>query len=55
VGLSQVAVPFVGPIAAVKNSSEGMIIADIDLKVLELAEVNYKVREDISRVDWHYK
>lgn len=55
VGLSQIAVPFVGPIAAIKDSSEGMIVADIDPEVLRAAEVNYKVREDISGADWHYK
>jgi predicted amidohydrolase len=54
VGLSQIAVPFVGPIAAMKDSSEGTIIADIDLGVLKAAEVNYKVRADMTAVDWHY-
>jgi len=54
VGLSQVAVPFVGPIVAMKDSSEGMIFADVDLGVLTTAEENYKVREDMSGADWHY-
>jgi predicted amidohydrolase len=54
VGLSQIAVPFVGPIDAMKDSSEGMIVADVDLGVLKAAEENYKVREDIMGADWHY-
>jgi len=54
VGLSQVAVPFLGPVAVMEDSSEGMIVADIDLDVLKAAEVNYKVRADMTAVDWHY-
>lgn len=54
VGLSQVAVPFVGPIVAMDDSSEGMVIANIDLGILKTAEHNYKVREDMSGENWHY-
>lgn len=54
VGLSQVVVPFLGPIDAMKDSSEGLLLADIDLEVLKAAEVNYKVREDTRGVRWHY-
>jgi predicted amidohydrolase len=54
VGLSQVAVPFMGPVVAMDGSSEGMIVADIDLGILRTAEENYKVREDMSGASWHY-
>jgi len=54
-GLSQVAMPLVG---AVKGSftgpEEGMRIVEVDMKILEVAERNYKVREDMKRDDWHY-
>jgi predicted amidohydrolase len=54
-GLSQVAMPLVG---AVKGSftgpEEGMRIVEVDMKILEVAERNYKVREDMKREDWHY-
>jgi hypothetical protein len=36
------------------GSEEGICVADIDLQVLQVAEQNYKVRQDIKRDDWHY-
>jgi predicted amidohydrolase len=54
-GLSQVAVPFAGPVNIMRDSSEGFILADIDLQVLRESEINYKVREDMTRARWHYK
>ena len=54
-GLSQVTMPFVGPIAKIGGAAEGMIVADMDLGVLDIAEANYKVRSDLAREDWHYK
>jgi len=54
-GLSQVAMPFVG---AVKGSfdgcEEGMRVVEVDMEILEEAERNYKVREDLANKDWHY-
>lgn len=32
-----------------------MAVADIDLQILEDAEDNYKVRQDLAREDWHYE
>ncbi|KAB5526273.1 carbon-nitrogen hydrolase [Coniochaeta sp. 2T2.1] len=55
VGLSQVAVPFVGPVAGLWNSEEGMVVAEIDTGVLEEAKANYRVREDMLSEDWHYR
>ncbi|KAF3034847.1 hypothetical protein E8E11_002928 [Didymella keratinophila] len=53
-GLSQVTVPFVGPLAKLGSAAEGMIVVDLDLQTLEDAEANYQIRNDISRSDWHY-
>ena len=55
-GLSRVTVPFVGELGdETKNSSEeGMSIVELDMEILEEAEKQYKVREDIAREDWHY-
>jgi predicted amidohydrolase len=53
-GLSQVTIPFVGPLTRLGTSEEGMSLADLDLNVLEIAEDNYKVRADLAREDWHY-
>jgi len=54
-GLSQVTMPFIG---AVKGSfdgpEEGMRVVEVDMQILEEAEGNYKVREDLAREDWHY-
>jgi predicted amidohydrolase len=54
VGLSQVAVPFKGPVNVLKDSAEGLVLAEIDLKVLQESEINYKVREDMTGAGWHY-
>ncbi|KAL8832171.1 MAG: hypothetical protein Q9170_004988 [Blastenia crenularia] len=55
-GLSRVAVPFLGALGEeTKNSNkEGMSIVDLDMRHVEEAEANYKVREDLAREDWHY-
>ncbi|KAH7552502.1 hypothetical protein BM1_08453 [Bipolaris maydis] len=53
-GLSQVTVPFVGPLTKLGGSAEGMSVVDIDMQVLEDAEANYQVRADLAKDDWHY-
>ncbi|KAF2853004.1 carbon-nitrogen hydrolase [Plenodomus tracheiphilus IPT5] len=53
-GLSQVTVPFVGPLAKMGGCAEGMSVVDIDMQILEDAESNYKVRSDITSDGWHY-
>ncbi|KAL8767714.1 MAG: hypothetical protein Q9194_005912 [Teloschistes cf. exilis] len=55
-GLSRVAVPFLGALGdETKNSSEEvMSIVDLDMRHVEEAEANYKVREDLAREDWYY-
>ncbi|KAF1947664.1 carbon-nitrogen hydrolase [Clathrospora elynae] len=53
-GLSQVTVPFVGPLTKLGGCAEGMGVVDVDMQILEDAEANYGVRADIAREDWHY-
>lgn len=52
-GLSQVAVPFKGALGKL-GPEEGMTVVEVDMQILEDAESNYKVREDMARVGWHY-
>lgn len=56
-GLSRVSLPFVGGLACETKESgaEGMSIVDVDMELVEQAEANYKVREDLGRGDWHYE
>lgn len=56
-GLSRVALPFVGALGdETKDSAvEGISIVDVDMRHVEEAEANYKVREDIGREGWHYR
>ncbi|TVY86518.1 Hydrolase [Lachnellula willkommii] len=53
-GLSQVAVPFKGALGKM-GGEEGMSVVEVDMQILEVAEDNYKVREDIGREGWHYE
>lgn len=54
--MSRVTVPFIGaiPESTFEGGEEGMKIVDVDMEILEEAESNYKVREDLAGVDWHY-
>jgi len=52
-GLSQVAVPFKGALGKL-GAEEGMSVVEVDMQILEDAESNYKVREDMGRAGWHY-
>ncbi|KAL8702807.1 MAG: hypothetical protein Q9201_004023 [Fulgogasparrea decipioides] len=55
-GQSRVAVPFLGALGKETKDSneEGMSIVDLDMRHVEEAEKNYKVREDLARDDWYY-
>jgi predicted amidohydrolase len=53
-GLSQVAVPFKGALGKM-GEEEGMSVVEVDMQILEDAEDNYKVREDMGREGWHYE
>ncbi|PUU81228.1 carbon-nitrogen hydrolase [Tuber borchii] len=53
-GLSQIAMPIMGDIAKAEGAHEQMVIGEVDMEILQDAEESYKVREDISRPDFHY-
>ena len=54
-GLSQVAMPIQGMLEGSHTDGlPGMKIVEVDMNVCEIAERNYKVREDLAREDWHY-
>ena len=55
-GLSCVTMPFIGALGDETKDSgeEGMSVVEMDMQILEEAEKQYKVREDIAREDWHY-
>src|ERR1700744_3223728 len=53
-GLSQVTVPFIGPLARFGSCAEGILVVDLDMRLVDAAEENYKVRDDLARADWHY-
>jgi predicted amidohydrolase len=55
-GLSQVAVPFKGALPpGTMGREEGLSVSEVDMQILEDAEENYRVREDMGREEWHYK
>ena len=56
-GLSRVAVPFIGALGDETKDTheEGMSIVELDMKLVEEAEKQYKVREDMAGEDWHYE
>ncbi|RJQ17971.1 carbon-nitrogen hydrolase family protein [Candidatus Woesearchaeota archaeon] len=47
IGNSQMTVPFKGVLAKLSNK-EGMLVADIDLKILNAAEKSYRIRNDLK-------
>lgn len=54
-GLSQVAMPLVGAVkGSFEGCEEGIRVVEVDMEILEVAERNYKVREDLAKEDWHY-
>lgn len=55
-GCSQVALPILGAAGGgpMPADEEGARVVEVDFGVLKVAERNYKVREDMMRVGWHY-
>ncbi|EDP47434.1 hypothetical protein KXW98_000288 [Aspergillus fumigatus] len=54
-GLSQINIPYAGPLVRLGTSAEGMGVATLDLAVLEDAEENYAIRSDLTDPSWHYR
>ena len=47
--------PLVGAVeGSFTGPEEGMRIVEVDMKILEVAEANYRVRQDMKRDNWHY-
>lgn len=36
------------------ENEEGVMVVDMDMGMVRIAEENYKVREDIKKKGWHY-
>ncbi|KIY00551.1 uncharacterized protein Z520_03214 [Fonsecaea multimorphosa CBS 102226] len=54
-GLSQVVLPLVGKVpGSFEDGEPGMKIVECDMRTVDVAEENYKIREDLKREDWHY-
>ena len=52
-GMSRVVLPVVGPVAKMGNE-EGVLVAELDMDLVRIAEDNYKVRMDLGREGWYY-
>ncbi|KAF9891473.1 hypothetical protein FE257_003939 [Aspergillus nanangensis] len=52
-GMSRVVMPIVGVVGEL-GAEEGVLVTEMDLELLKIAEQNYKVREDIARDEWYY-
>ncbi|KAH7317001.1 carbon-nitrogen hydrolase [Stachybotrys elegans] len=54
-GCSQVTMPIVGKVpGSFTDGSEGTRVLDVDMDLVEIAEQNYRIRQDLARDDWHY-
>lgn len=54
-GLSQVTMPLIGTVpGGFTDSTQGMREVEIDPKILDVAEENYKIREDLALDGFHY-
>ena len=51
-GLSQITAPYVGPLARLGSSAEGMAVADLDMQICNDAEDNYSIRSDLAASEW---
>jgi predicted amidohydrolase len=52
-GMSRVVLPVVGPVAKMGNE-EGVLVAELDMDLVKIAEENYRVRMDLGREGWYY-
>ncbi|KAL4867103.1 hypothetical protein BDV12DRAFT_124596 [Aspergillus spectabilis] len=52
-GMSRVVLPIVGPVGKMGNE-EGVLVVEMDLGLIKIAEENYKVREDLRTEGWYY-
>jgi len=36
------------------SAAEGMLVANLDMSIMDDAEENYNIRKDLAADDWHY-
>jgi predicted amidohydrolase len=53
-GQSQLAMPILGSLGKLGIEKDDMIISDVDIDILRVAEEHYKVRADLQTEGWHY-
>lgn len=53
-GLSQINIPYAGPLVRLGTSAEGMGVATVDMAIIDEAEKNYGIRADLTEPHWHY-
>lgn len=53
-GLSSVTMPHQGCLERADVGEEMMLVSEVDLGILKLAEENYEIRADMKKVDWCY-
>ncbi|RJE25970.1 hydrolase, carbon-nitrogen family [Aspergillus sclerotialis] len=52
-GMSQVSMPVVGSVGKM-GDEEGLLVVDVDMRLLDIAEDCYGIRTDLKREGWHY-
>lgn len=53
-GQSQVTMPILGSLGKLGVEKDDLIISEVDIEVLRVAEEHYKVRADLQGEGWHY-
>ena len=52
-GMSQVSMPVIGSVGKMEDE-EGLLVVDVDMRLLDIAEHCYGIRADLKREGWHY-
>jgi predicted amidohydrolase len=53
-GLSCVVMPLRGIVAEAEGTEEQVVVGEVDIKILEVAEDNYGIRKDLLSPGFHY-
>lgn len=53
-GASCITLPHLGALGRLDFGVEGLLVKEVDMGVLAVAENNYKIRQDLQSADWHY-
>lgn len=52
-GMSRVSMPVIGSVGEMRDE-EGLLVVDVDMGLLDIAEKCYGIRADLKREGWHY-